>query len=473
MIESILSAITVCSVLAHLVNASTSCSLKHLVPPKVFETRIMTAAEVFNFSSKTPEIGGYPAGPLSGLDFCNVTITYTHPGQDDTINVQVWLPLEGWNGRFQGVGGGGWSGSLGSLLMSPAIAAGYAAASSDAGHDIALTPAYVPDAWAQISPGNVNMYLLQDFAHIALNDMAIIGKAITASYYGKPASYSYWYGCSAGGRQGLMLAQRYPGAYDGILATAPAIDWASLMMANFWPQQVMNRLGMTASSCEMEAFRREAIQACDGLDGLIDGIIADSRQCNFSPQSVVGKSFHCDSDDSQRALSAEGAEVISAFWTGPRSAKAGISWPGVSKDADPVLLTSLEHVGAMKQLSTQTIMSDSWMRLFVSKDPSLNLSNLSEEAYFSMFHTSTSQYVSIISANDPNLSGFRDAGGKMITWHGLADQLITPRSTEDYYKRVLHFTLTLRSFIVTLKPLESHIAGMVQVPIRLTHSKDW
>jgi hypothetical protein len=154
--------------------------------------------------------------------FCNVTLTYTHPGQNDLIKVWVGLPST-WNGRFQGVGGGGWTTGFPSNMVQ-AILQGYAAVSTDGGHDgVGQTLA---DSWALNSPGNVDLYALQNFASVALNDMTVLGKQLTEAYYGKPISKSYWVGCSTGGRQGLMLAQRYPDAYDGILAQAPAVNWA-------------------------------------------------------------------------------------------------------------------------------------------------------------------------------------------------------------------------------------------------------
>jgi hypothetical protein len=153
--------------------------------------------------------------------FCNVTLTYTHPGQNDLIKVWLGLPST-WNGRFQGVGGGGWTTGFPSEMV-PAISKGYAAVSTDGGHDGVGQSA---DSWALASPGNVNLYALQNFASVALNDMTVLGKQLTEAYYGKPIFKSYWSGCSTGGRQGLMLAQRYPDAYDGILAQAPAVNWA-------------------------------------------------------------------------------------------------------------------------------------------------------------------------------------------------------------------------------------------------------
>lgn len=181
-----------------------------------------------------------PTIASSATSFCNVSIIYTHPGAGDTIKVQVWLPSPSdWNQRFMGTGGGGFKTGYFDQALAPAITAGYSAASTDGGH-------YSPDifsagTWALNSPGNVNLYLLQDYASVGLNDMTILGKAITESYYGTKPKYSYWNGCSTGGRQGHMMAQRYPTAYDGIHASAPVVN-VSIYHCFVWPFPISTSL---------------------------------------------------------------------------------------------------------------------------------------------------------------------------------------------------------------------------------------
>ena len=148
--------------------------------------------------------------------------------------------------------------------MIPAISQGYAAVSTDGGHDGANQP--TADPWALLSPGNVDLYALQNFASVALNDMTVLGKQLTEAYYGKAISKSYWSGCSTGGRQGLMMAQRYPHAYDGIIAAAPAHNWDELIPGFFWPQWVMKQIGYFPPQCELPGLdpsvRRDN---CNGL----------------------------------------------------------------------------------------------------------------------------------------------------------------------------------------------------------------
>lgn len=219
-----------------------SCAAVALPFPDLFgaEFTSLSAFSVMNYSVDLRQMDNHAPVNITGLNFCNVSIQYTHPGQNDDIHVEVWLPFESWNGRFMGTGGGAYATGLGALSLAYAVSLGYSAASSDGGHILNYED---PSSWALSSPGNVNWVLLQDFAAVALDDLTTIGKAITTAYYGSPPSYSYWNGCSTGGRQGLMMAQRYPSQYDGILATAPGIYWDSFLVTGVWAQLVMNELG--------------------------------------------------------------------------------------------------------------------------------------------------------------------------------------------------------------------------------------
>lgn len=219
-----------------------ACKSSAIPYPEVFGAEItsLSATKVTNYSLALPQQDMHFAMNVTGLAFCNVSVEYTHPGQGDRINVQIWLPLENWNGRFMGTGGGGYSSGENPAAMTYAVSLGYATVSTDGGH---VTNTVDPSSWALKSQGNINWPLLQDFAAISLDDSATIGKAISTSYYGSAPKYSYWNGCSTGGRQGHMMAQRYPTQYDGIMAAAPAINWAKFVAAEYWPQLVMNQLG--------------------------------------------------------------------------------------------------------------------------------------------------------------------------------------------------------------------------------------
>lgn len=298
----------------------------------VFGAKILEvqANPVHNFAATSAEIEGTRVnGTWNDLNFCNVTVTYTHPGRHDEINVFVLLPFDNWNGRFLGTGGGGWRTGRPWDQIAPNTADGWASASTDGGHSQYDSSA---ESWILDSNGNVNLTGLQNFASVALNDLAITGKQITANFYQTKPKKSYWSGCSTGGRQGLMMAQRYPDAYDGILAIAPAINWANFLLAEFWGQQVMNEMDYYPAECEIEAITRRAVEACDEIDGVKDEIISLPGLCEFDARSLVGEEFECNGE--QRRFSKEAADIVNAVWRGARSKDGKYGWYGFTHETD-------------------------------------------------------------------------------------------------------------------------------------------
>ena len=187
----------------------------------------LTASPVYNATQVQTM---WPVPEFDAVSFCNVTYTYTHPGYGDSVNVQVYLPPPStWNGRFQGVGGGGFLAGMGDIELLPAISHGYAAASTDGGLLGSEYPPGDPSGWATTADGLLNWNQLNVFGPLAIYDMTRIGQKVTTHYYRTQEAghklRSYYHGCSTGGRQGLMMAQRYPELYDGIIATAPATDY--------------------------------------------------------------------------------------------------------------------------------------------------------------------------------------------------------------------------------------------------------
>ena len=404
------------------------CSPSNIASPSVPNGRVLNLSaspvNTYTYSDTT-------------LDFCNVTVTYTHVGWDDTIHVTVWLPFSGWSGRLQGSGGGEYAMRNGDDDLAEAVATNYSVVATDGGHQWHdMTTA---KQWALDENNNVNINLLEDFASIGLNDAAMIGKDITNSFYGEGPKYSYWNGCSTGGRQGLMLAQRYPTAYNGILAQAPAINWPSFLVAEYWPQLVMNELGRYPPKCITDAITAAAIKFCDNDDGVTDGVISAPHICKFDPFSVVGQKVDCNGET--QAITREDAVIAQKVWEGFRTSNGSFVWYGLEKGCP------FSHKGSQSLAATNCStptnctglpfpVSVEWIARFVLQDPSKDLTTLSQSDLVEIFHSSKAKYDSIIGTDDPDLSGFKQAGGKMLTWHGLADELIFQRGTEQYYKRV-------------------------------------
>jgi feruloyl esterase len=179
---------------------------------------------VHNVSAYVSEIEYINHGPINvtEVSLCRVSLGYTHTHHLELVNIEVWLPTNTWHGRLMGLGGGGFDGGLypdNMMAMLGAVGEGYAAVSTDCGH----TMEQDLSEWLLEYPGRVDLHLFEDFASVALNDAALIGKSVARSFYEYEPDYSYFSGCSQGGWQGMMLARRYPTAYDGIVASSPAI----------------------------------------------------------------------------------------------------------------------------------------------------------------------------------------------------------------------------------------------------------
>ena len=337
------------------------CSSESIPKPNVFGAKVVSLTA---FKNKT--LDGVPSG-----DVCIVTVTITHPGTGDSVNNYVALPLDGWNGVFQGIGGGGYAaGSIGSMGYQTAL--GYSTVTTDAGRDITADSG---DAtlWALLSPGNVNQDLLLNFARRSLHDMTVIGKQISSCFYGQPVSHSYWNGCSTGGRQGLVMAQYYPHDYDGILAEAPAIQWSDFTLAQQWPYTVESNEGYVLSPCEQEAVVNATIDACDGLDGLVDGIVSAPAICNLDLNAMVGQSFTCSEDGSKHTYTQQMADVVNKIWQGPRTPQGQFLWYGLPKAAN---ISSLAP-NTNGSVAVPFDISDTWIRGFVARNLGFNTAEVS------------------------------------------------------------------------------------------------
>ncbi|KAI0144942.1 Tannase/feruloyl esterase [Pestalotiopsis sp. NC0098] len=432
--------------------------------PATFGTPIVYGAEVLaiqaalvtNYSSNVIQAYNFNHGPITvtNASFCNVTVTYTHPGENDTINVEAWLPADNWNGRLQAQGGGGWIAGrflLSYYGMAGAIGEGYATVSTDAGvtHDLTQTPS----EWALNSPGNVNLYGLQDLASVSLNDMAVFAKDLIESYYGQRPAYSYWNGCSQGGRQGMMLAQRYPEAFDGIAASAPAINWAEFIGTGLWPDLQMWLAGKAPYLCELDAIQAEAVTACDPQDGVTDGLVSDPNNCVFDPFSVVGKSFTCTSTNSTMVVSDIAAQVANASWTGAISTTGDLLWYGPNVGTDLTGNSYGNGVGIVTTMCsngtcsvTPYSLAQQWTTYFVEKNASFDVSKMTYEEFENSIHQGVNQFTSIVGTNDPDLREFQKRGGKIMGFHGLADGIIPTKGTENYYDRVTEIIPEVQDF---------------------------
>jgi hypothetical protein len=351
---------------------------------------------------------------------CRVTATVTHPPAADKVKIFLGLPMKGWNGRFQGVGGGGFSGGNPNALRQP-IAAGYASGATDTGHEGGS------GSFALDANGRLNWQLIRDNAYLGIHEMTVTGKALTEAFYGKPPRYAYFNGCSTGGRQGLMEAQRYPADYDGILSGAPAINWPKLHVEQMWGHVVMLAAKHVVPQCKYDAATAAAIASCDGLDGVKDGLLEDPRQCKYDPSALVGSAV-----STCEPFSEADAAVIRKIWEGPRRKDGTVLWYGLPRGTG----FALSATGGTPLAGRPLGIALEWFRYFLTQDPKWDWTTLTPESYEQLWDQSVEQFNAVIGTDNPDLTAFRERGGKLIAWHGWADPLIYAEGTIDYYRRV-------------------------------------
>jgi hypothetical protein len=351
---------------------------------------------------------------------CRVTATVTHPPAADRVKIFLALPMTGWNGRFQGTGGGGFSGGGPNSLRAP-LTTGYAAGSTDTGHEGGR------GSFALDANGRFNWPLIRDNAYLGIHDMTVTGKALTKEFYGTAPRYSYFNGCSTGGRQGLMEAQRYPADYDGILSGAPAINWPKLHVEQLWGHVVMLEAKNVVPQCKLEAAAAAALAACDDTDGVKDGVIEDQLRCKYDPKALVGTA-----SGSCGAITEADVDVIRKIWDGPKRRDGSFLWYGLPRGAS----FALSATGGTPPAGRPFEITLDWFRFFLTQNPDWNWQTITHEAYEQFWDQSVEQFGSVFGTDNPDLSAFRDRGGKIVLWHGWADPLIYADGTIDYYTRV-------------------------------------
>jgi hypothetical protein len=361
---------------------------------------------------------GQPA--ITGLpDFCDVTLTQTDPA-GNPIHIYVWLP-DTWNGRFQGVGGAVYECGPIFTEAATAIQGGYASAATDCG----VNPAdLLTGSWALNSNGTLNTPLIDDFSYAGIHDMSMVGKAVTQVYYPSPLQYSYFNGCSTGGREGLMEAQRYPADYSGIVSGSPAINWTKFIPSELWPELVMLQSNDFLPSCKETAFTNAVTAAC--ADG--SGVVENPATCQFSPFSLVGEVTPCGT------ITRKDAAVVEKIWDGPvvdgKHLWYGLE-PGASLFGLAATTTSNGTTGPVA-----FPVSVGWFQYWLTQNPGFNWETLTYDQFLRYFEQSVEEFAYPIATDNPNLSAFERDGGKILIWHGLDDQLIFPQGTIQYYQRI-------------------------------------
>jgi feruloyl esterase len=346
------------------------------------------------------------------------------PTSDSEIKFTLWLPpREDWNGKYMQRGNGGWAGSIQPVVLVAPLARGYAVSATDDGHE---TQGIMPDAtWAIGHPEK-----LIDFGYRSLHETAIFSKEILQAYYGKTAEKAYFSGCSDGGREALMEAERYPEDFDGIIAGAPANHWTHHFAGFVWNEIALN--GKPESKIAVEqlpAIQKAALAACDALDGVKDGVIEDPLACHFDPSVLL-----CHGAAGADCLTQPQIEALEKIYAGPKNPRTGEQiYPGYEPGTEAVPgAWSLWILGP----SAHSLFGNSFFGQAVHEDPHWDWRTMDFDRDVRLADEKTG---AILNSYNPDLRSFRDHGGKLIQYHGWGDAAIAPRDSINFYKDVRAF----------------------------------
>jgi len=343
--------------------------------------------------------------------FCRVAATLT-PTPDSDIKIEVWLPAANWNGKLQAVGNGGWAGTISYGAMAAALAAGYATASTDTGHSTAGA------AFALNHPEK-----LVDYAHRAVHEMTVQAKAITAAFYGGGPKLSLWNGCSTGGRQGVIEASMYPADYDAIVAGATPVTAPRLHGVRLQFNRMVHRSDDSYIPPEKYlAIHEAALQACDALDGVKDGVIDSPDRCAFDPKVLA-----CDGNQGPSCLTPAQVETARAMYAPVKDPKTGatLSFPMLHPGSELgwATLAGPQPYGIALEAFKYVAFGDpAWDP--ASLNPTTDISRLERQA-------------SGFEPPSADLKPFFSHGGKLLLYHGWSDQQVAPMNSITYFDAVL------------------------------------
>jgi feruloyl esterase len=359
--------------------------------------------------------GSHP--PAIPVAFCRVT-GEIRPTSDSNIKFEVWLPLSGWTGRYESVGNGGFAGSIRYDSLRNPLLAGSAVASTDDGHD---APAIGPTSadWAYGHPEKII-----DHGHRAVHLTAIAGKAITAAFYGRAAAHAYFVGCSKGGQEALMEAQRYPDDFDGIVGGAVANQWTDLFSSMMWTQNInlKNKEGYLSPE-DLSKIGDAVSAACDKVGGVKSGFVQDPLRCKVDPKSI--------------GLTPAKLRTYEALHAGPKD-KAGVpTYAGHAYGSenpgwqDTISATSFETAQTEAQMS---MYGANFYRNFVYHDKNWSFHGFDLEK-------GRADAVRVVGASmnaeDVHFAGFKAHGGRLIQYAGMVDSIVTPLSSVKFYDAVV------------------------------------
>ncbi|RAH68524.1 tannase and feruloyl esterase [Aspergillus aculeatinus CBS 121060] len=402
----------------------------------------VTAAPVYNES--TAGSNYYPAGTYN---YCNITMTYSHAGKDDEVLLQFWMPSpEDFQNRWLSTGGFGFAINVATNVPA-GLPYGAVAGRTDGGFgsfDTQFSSVY------PLVNGTANYDALYMFGYQAHHEMSSIGKAFTKNFFNMTDKlYSYYQGCSEGGREGWSQLQRFPEEWSGAVIGAPAIRYGQQQVNHLVPQVVQQTLGYYPPNCEMSELVTQIIDGCDALDGRKDGVISRSDLCklNFDLKSTIGKPYSCAASTSMGVstpaqngtITAEGVRVAQTILDGLKDSEGrqAYFWYQIGSeftDAETSYDATTKTYGIdISELGGEWVTHGLQL---LDLDNLSNLDNVTYDVLRDWMLEGLQRYEDVLQTTWPDLSRFQAAGGKVIHYHGESDNSIPASSSIRYFESV-------------------------------------
>ncbi|MDO6584486.1 tannase/feruloyl esterase family alpha/beta hydrolase [Salipiger sp. 1_MG-2023] len=375
------------------------------------------------------QIGSARVMPAQGAApaYCEIRAT-ARPA----ISIEIRLPMTGWNGGYYQAGCGGFCGILGRAdagaswvnAMRPGLERGYATATSDSGH---LGLSVTDGSWAMGDPGAE-----RDWGWRSIGETHRVAQALIGAFYDGTAERAIFQGCSTGGRMAQVAAQRYPEMFDGIISGAPAMDYTGLVGVKM-PMLIQANTDADGNQIlgpgEATLIGDAVMAQCDDVDGATDGLIADPRACKIDLSALA-----CTGDDSAECLSGTEMATLAKWREGPRSADGTQLYPGgIPEGSEPFWWLWLTGNGQGGGQLVNAFAGDFGRYMAYPLDPGPDWTPLDFDSETDPARMAA--LAEVYNGDNPDLSAFRDAGGKMIVWHGWADSIVTPYKTVDWYEK--------------------------------------
>lgn len=378
-----------------------------------------TLPETDVMTSQGPTAEGIDPNLRNLPRFCRVKAVLS-PVPGSKIGVELWLPRQ-WNGKLLAIGGHGYAGNFEHADMAMGLHRGYAVVNTDGGHSRTESPG------ASFAVGND--VALDDFAWRAVHKMTVAAKELVRLNYGTGARLSYFNGCSTGGRQGLREAQQFPDDYDGIISGGAPINWGGLMASQLW-QYRAGDLGGGAriSPAKLTVAHRGALAACDRLDGLADGLIADPMRCRWDPRTIECRA----GADPGDCLTAAEAAAVARMYAPIKDPRTGRNlYDGMAPGSEQLWLPRNGNVGEPPRYAIM------FFRDLVMRDPNWSVASDDDILHALWMSENPKSPIGGITRTNPDLSAFRESGGKLIQFHGWSDQAMSAGLYPRYYSEVV------------------------------------